>query len=38
MSSFVITKGELYEIIKKRKLSTIEEASETDQEDGKGVE
>ena len=38
MSSFVVTKGELYEIIKKRKLSTIEEGGETDQEDGRGTE
>ena len=32
MSSVVITNGELYEIVKKRKLSTIQE---TDKEDGK---
>ena len=38
MSSFVVTKGELYEIMKKRKLSTIEEGGETDQEDGRGTE
>ena len=38
MSTFVVTNAELYEIIKKRKLSTIEEGNETDQEDGRGVE
>ena len=38
MLSFVVTKGELYEIIKKRKLSTIEVGGETDQEDGRGTE
>ena len=38
MSTFVVTKGELYEIVKKRKLSTIEEGGETDQEDGRGIE
>ena len=38
MSTFVVTKDELYEIVKKRKLSTIEEGGETDQEDGRGIE
>ena len=38
MSTFVVTKGELYKIVKKRKLSTIEEGGETDQEDGRGIE
>ena len=38
MSTFVVTKGELYEIIKRRKLSTIEEDGKTDQEDGRGIE
>ena len=38
MSTFDVTKGKLYEIVKKRKLSTIEEGSETDQEDGRGIE
>ena len=37
MSTFVVTKGELYEIVKKRKLSTIE-GGETDQEDGRRIE
>ena len=37
MSTFVVTKGKLYEIVKKRKLSTIE-GGETDQEDGRGME
>ena len=32
MLSVIITNGKLYEIVKKRKLSTIQE---TDQEDGK---
>ena len=35
MSSVVITNGELYEIIKKRKLLTIQE---TDEEDGEKIE
>ena len=35
MSSVVIANGELYEIVKKRKLSTIQE---TDEEDGKKIE
>ena len=38
MSTFVVTKSELYEIVKKRKLSTMEERGETDQEDGRGIE
>ena len=38
MSTFVVTKGELYKIVKKRKLSTIEEGGETDQEDRRGIE
>ena len=38
MSAYIVTKGELYEILKKRKLSTIEESGETDQEDGTGIE
>ena len=38
MSTFVATKGELYKIVKKRKLLTIEEGGETDQEDGRGIE
>ena len=38
MSTFVVTMGELYEIVKKRKLLTIEEGGETDQEDGRGIE
>ena len=35
MSSVILTNGELYEILKKRKLSTIQE---TDEEDGKKIE
>ena len=38
MSTFVVTKGELYKKVKKIKLSTIEEGGETDQEDGRGIE
>ena len=38
MSAYIVTKGELYEIVKKRKLSTIEESGETDQEDGRAIE
>ena len=39
MSSVVITNGELYEIVKKRKLSTIQESDkETDQEDSKKMD
>ena len=37
MSTFVVTKGKLQEIVKKRNLSTIEEGGETDQEDGRGI-
>ena len=35
MSSVVIMNGELYEIVKRRKLSTIQQ---TDEEDGKKIE
>ena len=38
MSTFVVTKGELYVIVKERKLSTIEEGGENDQEDSRGIE
>ena len=38
MSTFVVTKGELYKKVKKIKLSTIEEGGETDQEDSRGIE
>ena len=39
MSSVVITNGKLYEIVKKRKLSTIQESDkETDQEDSKKID
>ena len=38
MSSFIVTKGDLYEIIKKTKLGTIEESEKPDQTDGKGIE
>ena len=38
MSSFVVTQGELYEIVKKRKLETIEESEKPDQTDGKEID
>ena len=38
MSSFVVTQGKLYEIIKKRKLETIEESEEPDQTDSKEID
>ena len=38
MSSFVVTQGKLYEIVKKRKLETIEESEESDQTDGKEID
>ena len=38
MSAYTVTKRELYETLKKRKLSTIEESGETDEEDGTGIE
>ena len=39
MSSVVITNGELYEMVKKRKLLTIQESDkETDQEYGKKID
>ena len=34
----IIRKGELYEIVKKRKLETIEESEEPDQTDGKEID
>ena len=38
MSSFVVTEGELYEIIKKRKLETIEESEEPDKTGAKEID
>ena len=38
MSSFVVTHGELYEIVKKRKLETIQESEKPDQTDGKEID
>ena len=38
MSSFVVTQGKLYEIVKKRKLETTEESEESDQTDGKEID
>ena len=36
--SIIISQGELYEIVKKRKLETIEESKEPDQTDGKKID
>ena len=36
--SVIISQGELYEIVKKRKLETIEESKEPDQTDGKKID
>ena len=36
--SIIISQGELYEIVKKRKLETIEESEEPDQTDGKKID
>ena len=36
--SIIINQGELYEIVKKRKLETIEESKEPDQTDGKKID
>ena len=38
MSSFVVTQGKLYEIVKKRNLETTEESEESDQTDGKEID
>ena len=38
MSSFVVTQGKLYEIVKKRKLETTKESEESDQTDGKEID
>ena len=38
MSSFVVTQGELYEIVKKRKLEMTEESEEPDQTDSKKID
>ena len=36
--SIIISQGDLYEIVKKRKLETIEESEEPDQTDGKEID
>ena len=36
--SIIISQGELYETVKKRKLETIEESEEPDQTDGKEID
>ena len=38
MSAYIVTNGELYKTVNKRKFSTIEESGKTDQEDGRGIE
>ena len=38
MSSIVVNQGELYQVVKKRKLETIEESEEADQTDGKEID
>ena len=36
--AFIVTKGDLYEIVEKTKLDTIEEVEEPDNTDRKGTE
>ena len=38
MSSIIVSQGELYQIVKKRKLETIEESEEADETDGKEID
>ena len=38
MSSIIVSQVELYQIVKKRKLETIEESEEADQTDGKEID
>ena len=38
MSSIIVSQGKLYQIVKKRKLETIEESEEADQTDGKEID
>ena len=38
MSSIIVSQGELYQIVKKRKNETIEESEEADQTDGKEID
>ena len=38
MSSIIVSQGKLYQIVKKRKLETIEESEEADQTDVKEID
>ena len=38
MSSIIVSQGELCQIVKKRKLETIEESEEVDHTDGKEID
>ena len=38
MSSIIVSQGELYQIVKKRKLETIEESEEANETDGKEID
>ena len=38
MSSIIVSQGELYQIVKKRKIETIEESEEANQADGKEID
>ena len=38
MSNIIVNQGELYQVVKKRKLETIEESEEADQTDGKDID
>ena len=38
MSSIIVSQGKLYQIVKKRKLETIEESEEADETDGKEID
>ena len=38
MSSIIGSQGELYQIVKKRKIETIEESEEANQIDGKEID
>ena len=38
MSSIIVSQGKLYQIVKKRKLETVEESEEANQTDGKEID
>ena len=38
MSSIIVSQGELYQIVKKRKLETIEESEEADETEGREID